>query len=54
MSKLEVERIWLPFAMWLLPAAAALGTRSATIGRPWLALQMLFALAIQTFVRTGW
>jgi methylthioxylose transferase len=55
MSKLEVERIWLPFAFWLLPAAAALAyRRSATTTRIWLALQMGFALLVQSTVRTGW
>jgi hypothetical protein len=54
MSKLEVERIWLPFAVWLLPAAAVLSLPRATMGKRWLGLQMLFTLAIQTSVRTGW
>jgi hypothetical protein len=55
MSKLEVERIWLPFALWVLPAGAALaGVRSARMTRSWLALQIGFALVVQTTVRTGW
>jgi hypothetical protein len=55
MSKLEVERIWLPFALWVLPAGAVLaGVRSARMMRSWLALQMVFALAVQTILRTGW
>jgi methylthioxylose transferase len=55
MSKLEVERIWLPFALWVLPAGAALtGAGGARMTRGWLALQMGFALVIQTTVRTGW
>ncbi|MGQ0826316.1 MAG: hypothetical protein ACT4OX_15010 [Actinomycetota bacterium] len=53
MSKLEVERIWLPFAVWLLPAAAAL-RGGANMGSRWLALQMAWALSLQTAVRTGW
>lgn len=52
MSKGEVERIWLPFAVWVLPAGAALasGTRRA----PWLATQVGFALFVQTLVRSPW
>lgn len=60
LSKGEVERIWLPFAVWLLPAAAALAPdRSAGGGRAervraWLVLQVAVALAVQTWIRTGW
>jgi methylthioxylose transferase len=55
MSKLEVERIWLPFAFWVLPAGATLTIRpGARMGRSWLALQMGCAVAIQMVVRTGW
>jgi hypothetical protein len=53
MSKLEVERIWLPFAIWLLPAAAAL-RGGANMERRWLAVQMAWALSLQAVVRTGW
>lgn len=53
MSRLEVERIWLPFAVWMLPAAAMVAG-GARMERRWLALQMGWALAIQTVVRTGW
>ena len=31
MAKGEVERIWLPFSIWLLPAGAALGRRAAPV-----------------------
>ena len=51
MSKAEVERIWLPFAVWL-PAAAALlpaGTR-----RGWLAVQALTAVAVNHLLLTVW
>lgn len=56
MSKGEVERIWLPFAVWLLPAGAALsagrdGTRPAS---GWLAAQVVFTLFVQTLVRSPW
>ena len=52
MSKGEVERIWLPFSVWLLPAGAAL----AVAGDPsrWLALQLAFAIGVQTLVRSPW
>jgi hypothetical protein len=53
MSRLEVERIWLPFTIWLLPAAAMAG-RGAMMARRWLMLQIAWAIALQTVVRTGW
>ncbi|PXY20000.1 hypothetical protein [Prauserella flavalba] len=51
LSKAEVERIWLPFAVWLLPATALLppGTR-----RWWLAGQAALALAVNHLVLTVW
>ena len=51
LSKGEVERIWLPFAPWVLLAAGALPERST---RAWLAVQALIALGIAVFVRTPW
>lgn len=65
MSKGEVERIWLPFGVWILAAGAALAARpggapAATTGeavartRPWLALQAASAVALQLVVRTHW
>jgi len=49
----EVERIWLPFTLWVLPAGAALATsRSAT--RAWLALQVGSAIAITMLIRPIW
>lgn len=55
-SKGEVERIWLPFAVWLLPAASALIGRvpRAAVLRGWLAAQAVVALAVQTGIRTRW
>jgi hypothetical protein len=51
LSKGEVERIWLPFAPWLLISACALPAR----WRPaLLALQALVAVTIQAGVRTPW
>ncbi|MGW2337192.1 hypothetical protein ACWCXS_24865 [Streptomyces sp. NPDC001685] len=49
MSKAETERIWLPFALWLLPATAFL-----TGARGWLAAQALLALTVNHLLLTGW
>lgn len=49
MSKAETERIWLPFAIWLLPACAFL-----TRPRAWLAAQALLALLLNHLLLTGW
>lgn len=49
MSKAETERIWLPFAMWLLPACAFL-----TRPRAWLAAQASLALLLNHLLLTGW
>ena len=54
MSKGEVERIWLPFAFWTLPAAAAFGGFGPRAIRWWLAAQAAVALAVQLTVRTHW
>ncbi|MEU8821273.1 hypothetical protein [Actinoplanes sp. NPDC048796] len=51
MSKAEVERIWLPFAVWL-PAAAALLPRHDR--RWWLAAQAVTALLVNHLVLTAW
>lgn len=51
MSKAETERIWLPFTLWLLPAAALLPQRSH---RWWLAAQAALALAVNHLLFTGW
>ncbi|AJE41661.1 hypothetical protein [Streptomyces nodosus] len=62
MSKAETERIWLPFALWLLPACAFL-TRpqapgSARAGetpvRAWLTAQALLPLLLNHLLLTGW
>jgi hypothetical protein len=51
LSKAEVERIWLPYAIWLLVATAWLPSRY----RPgWLAAQALTALAVNHLLVTGW
>jgi methylthioxylose transferase len=49
MSKAETERIWLPFAMWLLPACAFLPRP-----RAWLAAQALLGLLLNHLLFTGW
>lgn len=48
MSKGEVERIWLPFAVWLLPAGACLRSRW------WLVAQVAAAVLVQVAVRSRW
>lgn len=53
MSKSEVERIWLPFAPWILVAGMALGT-TVLRSRRWLAFQLMTALLIEVLVRTAW
>lgn len=49
MSKAETERIWLPFALWLLPACALLPRP-----RAWLVAQAVLALTINHLLFTGW
>ncbi|QBJ93517.1 hypothetical protein D0Z67_26715 [Streptomyces seoulensis] len=49
MSKAETERIWLPFAVWLLAAGALLPRP-----RAWLAAQVTLALLINHLLLTGW
>jgi hypothetical protein len=51
LSKAEVERIWLPFAIWLLAGAALLPPRSR---RGWLAVQAVTALAVNHLLLTVW
>jgi len=51
LSKAEVERIWLPFAVWLLVATAAL---PAPHRRFWLIAQAATALAVNHLVWTWW
>ena len=53
MSKGEVERIWLPFMLWLVPAAATAfdGPRMRTT---WLSLQVIWTIGLQVVVRSPW
>ena len=54
MSKGEVERIWLPFAVFLLPACAVLVSARGARVRSWLALQCATGIGVASFVRTSW
>ncbi|MFF5518812.1 hypothetical protein [Streptomyces coeruleorubidus] len=49
MSKAETERIWLPFAVWLLPSCALLPHP-----RAWLMGQVVLALLLNHLLLTGW
>lgn len=51
MSKGEVERIWLPFAVWVVLAAAALPRVQA---RFWLGAQAVLALAVNHLLTMPW
>ncbi|TQF68305.1 hypothetical protein FK531_14475 [Rhodococcus spelaei] len=51
LSKAETERIWLPFALWLLAAPALLPPPSH---RYWLAAQVAGALALNHLLFTNW
>ena len=49
----EVERIWLPFTLWVLPAGAALSSDSR-LARTGLALQALSAIGLISVATTQW
>lgn len=49
LSKAEVERIWLPFGVWLVIPCALLPRV-----RPWLAAQAAFTLAVNHLLLTVW
>lgn len=51
LSKAEVERIWLPFTVWLTAAPALLPVRSH---RLWLAVNVAGALLVNTVMVTNW
>ena len=53
LSEGEVERIWLPFTVWVLPAGAALWSTHRAV-RAWLGLQAAAALAVTARVATLW
>lgn len=52
MSKGEVERIWLPFVVWILIACAPLARSPRA--RVWLGSQAALAIVVQVGVRTPW
>jgi methylthioxylose transferase len=51
LSKGEVERIWLPFAVWLIAATGLLPVRQS---RWWLAAQAVLALNVNHLLLTWW
>jgi hypothetical protein len=51
LSKAEVERIWLPYTVWLTAAGALLPPRSH---RWWLGLNVLGALVLNHVILTNW
>jgi methylthioxylose transferase len=51
LSKGEVERIWLPFAIWLIAATGLLPARQA---RWWLVAQAVLALGVNHLLLTTW
>lgn len=51
LSKAEVERIWLPYAVWLLAATACL---PAGQRRGWLAAQAVTAITVNHLLWTNW
>jgi hypothetical protein len=51
LSKAEVERIWLPFTVWLLAGAALLPPRSR---QGWLIAQAMTALLVNHLLLTSW
>ncbi len=53
MSKGEVERIWLPFAIWIALATCALPATPGAI-RGWLGAAASFALVVELGVLTSW
>jgi methylthioxylose transferase len=53
LSKGETERIWLPFAPWVLLAGAALGGRGNET-RAWLGLQVATCIVLQATIVSPW
>jgi hypothetical protein len=51
MSKAEVERIWLPYTLWLAAAAGAVSTRWT---RWWLAAQVALGVGLEVWLVTTW
>lgn len=55
-TRLEVERIWLPYAPWMVAVCAVLATGHRGLGsaRGWLLVNALCALVFQAFVLDTW
>jgi hypothetical protein len=51
LSKSEVERIWLPFLLWLVPLTALLPGEDQ---RRWLTVSAAWALVVGVLFRTTW
>ena len=51
LSKAETERIWLPYTIWLTAAPALLPPKSH---RLWLSLNIIGAIALNSFILTNW
>ncbi len=49
-----MERIWLPFAPFVMLAACRLARRAPGNRRAWLAGAALFAAFVEMLVRTAW
>ena len=47
----ETERLWMPFAVWIVPAAAFLPVRHR---RLWLAASVVLAIGLEVTVRLEW
>ncbi len=52
-SKGEVERIWLPFSVWILLAGAPLA-RTLRSARVWIGTQAAFTILLTTWLRSTW
>ncbi len=53
LSKAEVERIWLPFMPWIAVAAGG-AFDDASARRSWLGVNVMWAIAVQSLVRSPW
>ena len=53
-SKGEVERIWVLFFPWVVPATVVLGRRSARAQNGWLVAHAATALVLQAWLVSKW
>jgi methylthioxylose transferase len=53
-SKGEVERIWLLFMPWLVPATSSLSDRRGSHPNRWLTAQAVVAIGLQVTLRSKW